>query len=154
MSTFGERLRTERERLGYTRSAFGEAGGVSGSSQTNYEADLRKPDTDYLIAVHSIGADVFFLITGQRLTATLLPDEQELLKRYNASLPVLRQAARSMLVPATSVPGQAEVAPQPKKKKTATMIFQGEVGQQVHGNVTYKDAVTMNVGSRRKKKED
>jgi len=33
-----------------------------------------------------------------------------LLKRYNASLPVLRQAARSMLVPAESVPNLADEA--------------------------------------------
>lgn len=65
MST-GERLKLERQRLGYGQKEFGEKCGVSKTSQFNYEADGRSPDAVYLQGADALGADVLFIVTGRR----------------------------------------------------------------------------------------
>ena len=66
MSTIGERLREERERLGLSQPAFAALGGAGKHSQINYEADRRSPDGQYLSAVAAHGVDVLYVLTGQR----------------------------------------------------------------------------------------
>lgn len=65
MTSFGRRLRQERDRLGLSQEQFGELGGVKRSSQHLYEHDVRRPDADYLAKIHGAGADVGFLLTGR-----------------------------------------------------------------------------------------
>jgi len=64
MATIGERIKAERVRLKLSQEAFGDAAGVGKHSQIRYEKGERSPDGDYLAAIHSIGADVLFIITG------------------------------------------------------------------------------------------
>lgn len=66
MSIFGERLRQERQRLGLSQEEFGEAGGVKKVAQSNYETGKRRPDSEYLERVSSLGVDVQFLFSGMR----------------------------------------------------------------------------------------
>lgn len=66
MSSIGERLRAERDRLGLNQGAFGEIGGVNRNTQANYEKDDRSPDATYLAAVAAAGVDVLYVLTGQR----------------------------------------------------------------------------------------
>lgn len=66
MSTIGERLRRERERLGYNQTEFGALGGVTKKTQGNYEANERTPDAGYLAGVGKEGADVAYIVTGVR----------------------------------------------------------------------------------------
>ncbi|KAF7600161.1 MAG: transcriptional regulator [Candidatus Dactylopiibacterium carminicum] len=68
MSTTGERLKFERERLKLSQTAFGEACGVSKRSQINYESGERQPDAAYFDALvkADIGVDVLFVISGIR----------------------------------------------------------------------------------------
>jgi transcriptional regulator with XRE-family HTH domain len=72
MVDFGTRLRDERIRLGYSQTAFGAVGGVEKNTQSNYEHGKRSPDAIYLERISKIGADVHFLICGDRV----FPDEQ------------------------------------------------------------------------------
>ncbi len=65
MSTIGERLREERERLGLNQPAFAEVGGVQKRAQINYEKDERHPDAAYLAAVAEAGVDDLYVLTGQ-----------------------------------------------------------------------------------------
>ncbi len=71
LSTFGERLRSERERLGLSQPAFGDLCGVGKHSQINYETGRRAPDSDYLMAAMNAGVDVHYLITGERSAASI-----------------------------------------------------------------------------------
>jgi len=64
---FGQRLREERTRLGLTQKEFGEAGGVRMQAQSHYEAELRRPDIDYLAAVANAGVDILYVVTGKRI---------------------------------------------------------------------------------------
>lgn len=69
MTTTGQRLREERERLGLSQSALALIAGVGKSTQINYEGDKRRPDSDYLEAVADSGVDVLYVVTGGRASA-------------------------------------------------------------------------------------
>ena len=60
------RLREERERLGLSQQEMAEAGGVKKMAQWTYEKGERHPDTRYLAAIAALGADVLYILTGQR----------------------------------------------------------------------------------------
>lgn len=62
----GQRLREERRRLGMNQSAFAKATGIHLNTQSRYEKGDRWPDTTYLVAAATAGADVAFILTGQR----------------------------------------------------------------------------------------
>lgn len=66
MSTFGERLRKERVRIGLSQDEMALAGQVHRQSQSNYERDSRRPDSAYLEAVAAHGVDVLYVVTGER----------------------------------------------------------------------------------------
>ncbi|MBS0477187.1 MAG: helix-turn-helix transcriptional regulator [Proteobacteria bacterium] len=93
MSTIGERLQEERKNLGLSQAQFGEAGGVQKRAQINYEAGERSPDAAYLERIAAIGADVQYVITGVRTTASLSADEQELLSLFRAAPLAVKAAA-------------------------------------------------------------
>ena len=67
-SIFGERLVTERQRLGLSARAMAQAGGVSPASQSFYESSDRVPDARYLSAIEDVGVDVRFILLGERTT--------------------------------------------------------------------------------------
>lgn len=62
----GQRLREERERLGYTQEEFAAIGGSSKASQSSWEAGQAFPNARFLAAISEIGADVGYIVTGVR----------------------------------------------------------------------------------------
>ena len=64
---FFDRLREERERLALSQQALAEKCGVTARSQRNYESGERNPDSAYLAAIAAAGADVLYILTGQRM---------------------------------------------------------------------------------------
>lgn len=85
MVSFGERLKEERLSLELSQTAFGSVAGVTKKSQMLYEAGERSPDGVYLAAIASAGADVLYILTGQRGAApapALSRDEAALLDNY------------------------------------------------------------------------
>lgn len=87
----GARLREERERLGMTQDALGSAGGVLKRALIRYEKSERMPDALFLAAIAAAGADVLYILTGQRSSvptpapAPLARDEEILLDNYRNS---------------------------------------------------------------------
>ncbi|WP_353191985.1 helix-turn-helix transcriptional regulator [Pandoraea pnomenusa] len=63
---FGSRLREERSRLQLSQSAFADLAGVTKTTQGNYETNKRSPDATYLAAIARHGADVGYVVTGER----------------------------------------------------------------------------------------
>ena len=61
-----ERLREERERLGLSQTEFAACGGVKKLAQIRYEKGERKPTADYMIGIAKAGADVAYIVSGQR----------------------------------------------------------------------------------------
>lgn len=72
--TIGQRLREERERLGFTQPSFAEIAGTTKKSQIDYEKDLTQPKANYLASIAEAGADVNYIITGKRVEKSLNSD--------------------------------------------------------------------------------
>ena len=68
-----DRLREDRERLGLNQVEFGSIGGVKKLAQINYEKGERHPDSAYLAAIAAAGADVLYILTGQRAGGASAP---------------------------------------------------------------------------------
>lgn len=62
----GERLKEERERLGYNQADFAAFGGASKASQSSWEAGTAFPNAKFLAAIAERGADVGYILTGKR----------------------------------------------------------------------------------------
>lgn len=85
MKTQGERLREERERLGFNQTDFAAIGGLKKLAQLSYEQDKRSPDGGYFAAIAAAGADVQYIITGERSDKVLPQREAALLDNYRQS---------------------------------------------------------------------
>lgn len=66
MDSIGERLKEERQRLDMSQTEFGELGGVLKQAQIKYEKGERFPDAAFLAAISQAGADVQYIVTGER----------------------------------------------------------------------------------------
>lgn len=78
----GERIKEERERLGYSQTAFAAIGDSSKGSQISWEKGTASPNVQVLAAWASVGADILYIVMGERSASTLKPDEQMLLEGY------------------------------------------------------------------------
>ncbi len=90
----------ERERLGFGQAEFAALAGLTDRSQRMYEKGERQPDTKYLLAIAGAGADIVYILTGQRLDLsgrTLTVEEASLLDNYRAADERGRAAARAVL---------------------------------------------------------
>ena len=61
----GERLRTERERLGFTQSAFAELAGAGRRTLIDWERGTSSPNAVQLSALSEAGLNVQWVVTGQ-----------------------------------------------------------------------------------------
>jgi len=88
MTTSHDRLKEERLRIGLSQVAFGAIGGVGKHAQINYEKGARHPDSAYLEAIAAAGADVLYILTGQR-SPPVHPTshDQAILMLYNSLKP-------------------------------------------------------------------
>lgn len=91
--TIGERLRRERERLGFTQPVFAAIALTTKKSQIDYEKDLTQPKAGYLEAIAKVGADVQYIVTGGSASSALPADEAELLALYRAAPLAVKMAA-------------------------------------------------------------
>lgn len=139
----GVRLKEERERLGMTQTAFAERTGVQKNTQLNYEKGARSPDVSYLSRAAAAGADVQYIVTGQRAAASLTSDVQHLVSAYLAAPAGLRAAALAVL-------GSGDAtAPKKAARLGPSISIGGDVGQVVKGDATFNAPV---VGKKARKK--
>lgn len=104
MSNFSDRLKQERERLGFIQPDFAEIGGVKKGAQVNYESGKRQPDSDYLQKIAAAGADVHYILTGNRVfkineespSYELRPDQAALLDNYEHCSKELKRAVAKL----------------------------------------------------------
>ena len=81
----GDRLKEERERLGFSQTEFAAVAGASKNSQYNYEKGDRSPDADYLAAIADRGVDILYVVTGERkrqAADSISDDASEFLEVY------------------------------------------------------------------------
>lgn len=86
ISLSSPRLREERERLKLTQAEIAEKCGVSREIWGKYERGQAAPGGEVLFALAQIGADVMYILTGQRAGGATLPNrEAALLDNYRQS---------------------------------------------------------------------
>lgn len=66
MSTIGERLKEERERLRMTIPQFADAAGAKKNTVIDWQKDVSSPPGARLAALAEIGVDVNYVLTGVR----------------------------------------------------------------------------------------
>ncbi|WP_311968570.1 helix-turn-helix transcriptional regulator [Pseudomonas baltica] len=112
--TLGERLREERERLSLNQEQMADSGGVKRNSQGNYERGRQNPDTAYLLAIAAIGADIHYVLFGERNLGAgdLSSDESKILETYRALTPgdkfMVTRMATSLLAMKTRAEDQEQ----------------------------------------------
>lgn len=131
-----QRIKEERERLGYSQAAFAAVAGKSLRSQTGWEQGRSAPDAKVLAAWAKVGADVLYIVTGQP-SPPAHGDEAGLLLRYRAAPPPVRAAVAAAL--------STVVLP-----ATTGVTVQGDVGAVHTAPVTQRD-VTIHVGAGKKR---
>lgn len=77
--------------MGLSQTDFAKLVGHSRSGQASYERGDNIPGGAYLSALHAIGVDVLYILTGNRTPEkTYTSDEQALIEKYRA----MNEAAR------------------------------------------------------------
>lgn len=102
MLNVGERLKEERVRLGFNQGDFAVMAKVSKTTQFNYEKGERSPDAEYLASVAAAGADVLYIVTGERqpAEASSLTAEEAAVLAHLRALPEADRAAMARMAAA------------------------------------------------------
>lgn len=137
MSDLCDRLKDERKRLGLNQLDFAALGGVKKNAQLNYESGERSPDSDYLRALYSAGVDIFYVLTGERMSSALTKDETQLIDGFR-NLDLRGKAGVMALL--------GGLSPIEAKSKNA---IQGDVGQMIDGDLV-TDSLSFTVGGKKK----
>lgn len=107
-----ERLKAERDNLGLSQQALADRLGISLRSQQNYEKGDRSPDANYLAALAAEGADVRYILTGQRdgpAPVVLSAEEQTMVAYMREASPALRKAALQVLLSGSTGGGNTNI---------------------------------------------
>ena len=145
MSTIAERFKEVREQLGLSQIAMGAIGGVKKNTIINYEKGDSSPTADYLSALAKIGVDVLYLVTGQRMTATLEDEERVLLNYYRAAPEPIKKAAIGVLLST-----QSHQSDKPIKARGSVQIASADNVVQIGGNQYQGDVSNEPKGRKRK----
>lgn len=101
-----ERLKEERERLGYSQTAFASLVESSKHAQINWEKGVASPNATALAAWAGVGLDVLYVVTGDRSFVPpkkLTSEEETMLEYFREASPQARKAAvRELLSAAQS----------------------------------------------------
>lgn len=99
--TMGQRLREERQRLGWTQSEASAAGGVKPRAQIYYESGERSADGIYWARMARSGVDIGYVLTGSRAGgaagAKLSRGEEWMLRTWRGLTERQRAAWRELL---------------------------------------------------------
>jgi transcriptional regulator with XRE-family HTH domain len=141
------RLKEERERLGLTQPAFAEVASAAKRTVIDWEKGVSSPTAVQLAAMASAGADVLYVVTGERSQAAaevdlLPPDERVLVDAYRrCNAEARRNLIQTAALLSAGMPPGAAPAPGKMVNKAAGSV---QVGHQSGGQVTVK-----NKGSKR-----
>lgn len=80
--SYGERLKEERSRLGFSQKVLAEKAEIAYNTYSNYELGKRSPDADTLIKLWYLGIDIFYLLTNQKSVVAENYEERALLKMF------------------------------------------------------------------------
>ena len=78
----GARLMQERLRLQFTQAAIADCVGVNSRTYVRYEAKGEDIRAGVLAKLAALGADVLYIVTGERFNSTLTPEARDFLERF------------------------------------------------------------------------
>lgn len=132
----GERIKEERERLGFNQADFAALAGATRKTLFNWESGTASPNAAVLAAWAQHGLDVLYVVTGERLSAQPAVDaaEQVLLDSYRRCKPDAK--ANLIQTAALLSAGMAPAAaPKPRAKATAAGSVSMSMSNVGSGNV-------------------
>ncbi|WP_218241537.1 helix-turn-helix domain-containing protein [Comamonas fluminis] len=135
--TIGDRLREERTRLGLSQPKFAEIAGTTKQTLFSWESNKTAPDAHQLASFALNGVDVFFVLTGERLSAQPAADasEQLLLDNFRrCKLEAKQNLLQSSVLYAAGMPPASAPKPvtAPKTRTAAGSMNMSNLGS---GNV-------------------
>lgn len=130
-----DRLKEERERLGFTQTAFSVLGGISLRAQANYESGKHSPDLNYLAAIEKVGVDASYVITGKRTEATIAGEEELLLRGFRQMDPETKRRTLAMVYGGTP--------------PAAKQVFHGTVNQAIEGGAVFNQGVKFDLSTKK-----
>lgn len=93
--SLGNRLREERERLGFSQPKFGELMSTTKQTVFAWETDRTSPTAVQLAALAAAGVDVLYVLMGARGGVVLKPEEAALLDNFRHCPPEARDAIKA-----------------------------------------------------------
>lgn len=135
--TIGDRLREERERLGFSQPAFAGLAETTKKSQIDYEKGITFPKANYLEVVAKVGADIQYIVTGERVANRLEPAEQLFLERFRVAPKALQDEALLALLGQQGQPSSAK------------QVFHGAVHQAIEGGAVFNKGVKFDLGDKK-----
>ena len=145
-----ERLKTERQRLGFSQEGFAALAGVTRRPYAEWEAGKTSPTAVQLQALHGAGADVQYIVTGQRQGQGI--GESAVFQAVLDAVDLLsleRKVDAGQLAKAVVKLCARPAAP--STSPTGIQIQGGQVGNVIHGSVD-QSGITLNVGGEKKRK--
>lgn len=147
-----ERLREERERLGFSQTAFAAMADASKHAQINWEKGIASPNAVALAAWASEGLDVLYVVTGDRSFVPpkkLTSEEETMLDYFSQASKEARKAALRVLLAAESSGTQG--APNSAPAFTIGHIS-GNKSQITSGDITNHGPISFGVSQPKPKK--
>lgn len=95
--SFSNRLKEERKSLKLTQKQLAAKLGVTEQAQVSYEKDKLPKFAKYLEMLAQLGADVAYVVTGERGGVQLTPEEAEFLALFRGATPAVRSTASDVL---------------------------------------------------------
>lgn len=143
----GDRIREERERLGFNQAEFAALAESTRKTLFNWESGSASPNATVLAAWAAAGLDVLYVVTGERSDAHPAHDaaEQVLLDSYRRCSAQARQhLIQTAALLAAGVPSTSPASGAHRKKSTGPggnavkQVFRGPVTGDVAGRDVVK----------------
>lgn len=87
---FGQKMKEERSRLGFTQPQLAELLSSSKRTLVDWENEKSSPTAKQLMMMFNLGFDVSYLLTGVRSVQALSTEEQLILDKYRQASPEVR----------------------------------------------------------------
>lgn len=135
----GERLKEERERLGFTQPVFAELAGAKKRTLIDWEKDVSSPTAVQLAALQEHGVDVPYVLNGERdpERPSLDVTEMALLNSFRACKP----EARASLIQMAALLSAGQSAATIARDGGVNLRLSGSNGNVVIGNVSGTSSV-------------
>ncbi len=131
----GNRIKEERDRLGFSQMAFAGVAEATRNSQLNWEKGTAFPNAAVLAAWSKIGVDVLYIVTGERsvdIEKSLAADEEVLLNAYRAAPVAVRNGALAVLLSGGQAPEGVDTSKDRKGRSAPKKLTQTNLG---HGGI-------------------